>query len=180
MYILENYKVFMELLDFCLCRDDKGGVEIFFKVNLQCWIWGNVFDLLVFDLCKLGILGVYELNEIYYIFIMGLRLKGLWYVLKFWWYVMLFFVQVCDVEGNIFIEVCRIDCVYYMFMVWISEIVMKWFLYCGVYCKVIKIFFKIVIGSICGYVFSQILIWDEVVVYWKEYGWDYGLKLGNL
>lgn len=113
------------------------------------------------------------LNETYYISITGLRLKGPWHALKFWWHAMPSFAQAQKAEGNILTEARKIDGVHHTLTVWTSETAMKRFLYRGSHRKAIKTFPNIATGSTCGDLSSQIPSWDEAAAYWTAHGRDY-------
>lgn len=112
-----------------------------------------------------------------YVSITGLRLKGPWVAMRFWWHAIRSMTQAQAAPGNISASARMINGVNHTLSVWEDKAAMRRFMLSGPHGKAMRAFPAIATGSTFGFETARDAVpdWDQVHALWLEHGVEYGV-----
>lgn len=110
-----------------------------------------------------------------YVSITGLRLKGPFAALRFWWHAIRAMAQAQSAPGNIRATARTINGVKHTLSVWTDRAALRRFLYSGAHGEAIRAFPAVATGSTFGFgaPASAVPDWNDVHALWLEKGIEY-------
>ena len=103
-----------------------------------------------------------------YISITGIKYKGLYKTLRFWYYTIPSFVSARKAKGNIFCDQKKIGEYHHTLTAWENKEKMMSYIRSKFHLKAMKNFQSIGTGSTFGFEGSEIPNWNEALKIWKD------------